>query len=185
MLVKIKLPINIEINNFFTNKPYFIRDLADDSLYERLIPLIVKVCNEPRIFNRLFAKKFVKGATYRPINALEFLVYANRGWQKQEKFQFAIFNEDNDIVGTLELRSNDSKACEIGYWASENHRGIMSNAVIAIAKLAKSVGYEKLFLLIAPDNIASQKVAKNAGFLLENPHFENSKGVYQLYEKKL
>lgn len=185
MKVVIEPPVNIEINNYITNKPYFIKDLADDSLYEQLIPKIVKVCNEPRIFNRLFAKKLIDGEKYHPINALEFLVYANKGWRNKDKFLFGIFDAKDNIVGAIELRSNTSESCEVGYWASENHPGIMSNTVIAISKLAKGAGYEMLFLLIAPDNTASLKVAKNAGFLLENPHFVNSKGSYQLFEKKL
>lgn len=183
--IKVQHPVKIEIKNHLTKKSYFIKDLADDNQYQELIPKIVKVCNEPKIFKRLFARKFTEGDKYTPINALKFLVYGYDGWKDDARFLFGIFSEDGEMVGALELRSNKPEACEIGYWASENHRGFMSNALIAISKFAKEQGYQKLFLLVAPDNIASQKVAKNAGYLLVNPHFENPKGVYYLYEKEL
>ena len=58
---------------------------------------------------------------------------------------------------------------EIGYWVSPNARGegLAALAVKMISDFGFAIGFRRLFAITLPDNLASQKSLRNAGFELE------------------
>ncbi len=71
------------------------------------------------------------------------------------------------LVGTINLTPDEDGACEVGYWigAAFINRGLATLATKAIAAYALSLGAPKVYGVVHPENIASQKVLLRAGFV--------------------
>lgn len=179
-----KTPINEKVLKFFDGVPYYLTDLADATKHAGLVSRLVQVCNEPRLYNRMFAERFM-GRVYQEQDAWSFLNGAAKGWTENSGFKFVLFNEQGEICAAVELKTGDTDNCEIGYWASEFHRGVASNMVIKLCELAAKAGFKQLYAMIAPDNYASQKVVTNAGFTKGEPRPYLDRGIYEYYYRKL
>jgi RimJ/RimL family protein N-acetyltransferase len=77
--------------------------------------------------------------------------------------------QTDELVGCIGLRRTMwiTRCTEIGYWSVPEHRGRGTEATRALAGWAFDLGMERVELLIAPGNVASETVAKNARFTLE------------------
>ena len=143
--------------------------LSDDNLRQ-----IVSICSEPLIYEVLF-KTRLEGRLYALENAVEFVKWANKGWEENKWFVYLIKDVRDNIVGAIDIKSDNLEAAEIGYWMSHKTPGIMTNAVIKICELGKSAGYKSLYGFTVPDNIKSQKVLERAGFVNNGNVWEKDK----------
>lgn len=91
-------------------------------------------------------------------------------WQENMQFGFAIFDaETNKFLGGIGLNQPniDGKFCNLGYWvrASEQNRGIASEATRALAKAAFEDLPElnRIEIVAAIENIPSRKAAEKSG----------------------
>ncbi len=79
--------------------------------------------------------------------------------------------ESDDLVASILLKRTDWRdlVTEVGYWGVPEHRGrgYVQEAARALALWAFGQGMERVELLAAPDNVASNRVAVRAGFTLE------------------
>ncbi len=135
---------------------------------------VAAICNEALIYNRLFSTIF-KGQVYTPEHAEKFLQWAREGWHKNEWFVFLIRNAAHQIVAAIDIKSPILAEAEIGYWASANYPGVMTNAVVELCRVAREAGYRRLFAVIEPDNERSIGVIQRAGFLTDGEMVRNEK----------
>jgi RimJ/RimL family protein N-acetyltransferase len=90
------------------------------------------------------------------------------------------------VVGAIDIKSSDLDAGEIGYWASSEYPGYVTNAVVALSQLAKNAGFKSLFADTVPDNLPSQSVLRRAGFNHQGLVDRKGKGVmYYSFVKEL
>jgi RimJ/RimL family protein N-acetyltransferase len=74
------------------------------------------------------------------------------------------------ILGSVGLRwDRDESTAEIGYWMRRDARGrgLMTRAVVLLARYAFEQGAARVFLRADPENVASCRVAEKAGFTKE------------------
>lgn len=109
--------------------------------------------------------------------AVEWINRSNELWPKGHAL-FAIVDADNDrLLGQAGLGVNAQHVSAEGYYwvaASERGRGVASRALGLVADWGFSKGIERLFLLIHPENEASNQLAVKMGFVRE--------GVLRSYE---
>ena len=88
-------------------------------------------------------------------------------WETIREVPFAITERDVDeMIGAISVRLQPGGS--IGYWLAESSRGcgLMTEALIAVVRwTAAEHGIRDLHLTMHPDNLASQRVAENAGFV--------------------
>lgn len=140
-----------------------ILDEAADTIAPDDIARIVAVCNESLIYNILFIERCT-GQTYSEADAERFVAWAGRGWREKSHFVYLLRDSTGSIAGALDIKSANLSSSEIGYWLSQDHSGVMANAVIALCVMARQVGYEELFALVREGNDRSVRVLKRAGF---------------------
>lgn len=133
---------------------------------------ITKICNEELVYRFLFQDR-LKGSPYIINDARKFIVWARDCWEKGESFFFLIRDEDNNIVACLDINSNNLESAAIGYWATKNSPGIMTNAVKRLCTIAKKAGYKKFYALVEPVNIRSIGVLQRAGFTYTGTKMED------------
>ncbi len=99
--------------------------------------------------------------------ALQFLAAA-------PECRFAIHRlVDGTRVGRIHLRLSDDPAIvralgHSGYEVDERHRrcGYAARALLVVRRLARHYGVAPLWVLIAPENVASRRTAERAGLML-------------------
>ena len=125
---------------------------------------IAQICNEQAIYDFLFRER-LGGRSYTKENASEFLSWATAGWREQSHFVFLLLAPSALVVGALDIKSPDRATAEIGYWCSHFHRGLMSNAVAVLVRIAGDAGFHALWARVRNDNEASRKVLQRNGFI--------------------
>jgi RimJ/RimL family protein N-acetyltransferase len=165
----IQSPIARDVVNFKTGTVYKLQSLSSEFKVsdDQLNQIVVNANSEP-IYSTLF-KQRMAGNPYELKDSQRFLTWANEGWVSQTHFVFLLLAGSGEVVGALDIKSANLNESEIGYWLSQNHSGLMTNAVIEVIKIAKDAGYQKLFALIKPENMASQNVLLRAGFSVPQP----------------
>lgn len=96
-----------------------------------------------------------------------------KGWQDESQFVFAIFDAETDefLGGTgLNQPNKIHKFYNFGYWVrvSCQKRGVASTATRLLAKAAfEDLPINRIEILMAIENIPSQKTAEKAGAIRE------------------
>jgi RimJ/RimL family protein N-acetyltransferase len=122
-----------------------------DPLTQRWIPL-------PRPYTREDAAGWIAGQTVARRSGTE--------------LQWAVtLTESDAVVGAVGLVRTDwtTRVTEIGYWAVPEHRGhgYTTAAARAVGEWALAQGMARVELFAAPGNIASNRVARAAGYRFE------------------
>jgi RimJ/RimL family protein N-acetyltransferase len=153
-----------EIANFRTGETYLLTPagLALESAPTD-IPQIVSICNEPAIYDFLFAVR-LQGTPYATADAERFLSWSRRGWEEGAYFVYVLRDASGTVAGAMDIKSNNLASAEIGYWLSSAHSGVMTNAVVQLAQNAHAAGYRQLFAWVRVTNTRSQGVLERAGF---------------------
>ena len=164
-----KLPIIHKFINLKNSREYFLEDwfsVVSNPKFdqEKFFSQIVENCNKEQVYKILFEYK-LKGEPYQKKDAVWFNDLAMSGWKDRSYFVFLITDLFKNIVGVIDIKSNDLNGAEIGYWADIDHKGVMTPAVGQLIKVAGLMGYKKLSARVRINNFASQKVLKNNGFL--------------------
>ena len=101
-------------------------------------------------------------------NVAEFIERVTEGWRAGLVFQFGVFAEDGEYLGTCGLNglNVENRCANLGYWirSSRTRRGL---ATLAVRKVVAwgfaETELERLEVLVAVGNLASQRVAERAG----------------------
>lgn len=161
-----------EIRSRKTGKSYAFVCAGGVQLGETAIRQIAKVCDEPEIYENVFAAIF-KGKRYSEENARTFTKLVSEGWNRN-RFDWLILS-DGAVVGTVGIKSLDG---EIGYWQSNQHPGVMTIAVQTLSVLAKDAGFSSLWAYVRKSNVPSVKVLEGAGFKLDKELTERREDAY-------
>jgi len=153
------------IENYFDSGKSATITPLDAKLYLNAIDIksIISICNQADVYDTLFRTR-LQNKAYLPKDAEGFISWANEGWKTGKYFVFIIRDQSNEIIGAIDIKSNDPDFGEIGYWVDENSPGYMTNAVIGLIEIAKSAGYKKLGAHVLLDNTASRRVLERANF---------------------
>lgn len=145
---------------------YFMKRADKVSQTDEVLESIRKACNEPLIYDWLFKESKPNG--YKLEDARGFLDRAIDGWKKKTHFVFLIMKNENEVVGALDIKSAELSKGEIGYWISEEHKGLGTYAVNILKMLAKKAGYKCLFAQVMQGNNRSIKILKNNQFFSDH-----------------
>lgn len=110
---------------------------------------------------------------YTEADAREYIAQTRQGWAEGATTNFAITDaETAEAVGSLGVRWSepDQGVVEVGYWMAPQarRRGLCTRAVrLASRWLIADRGMERIQLRADEQNVASRKVAENAGFTQE------------------
>lgn len=110
---------------------------------------------------------------YSIAESKSFIKMLSESWENKTGFGFAIFDAQTDeYLGDVALNhpNLNHKYFNLGYWirVSKQNRGIASEATRALAQSAfESLTINRIEILAAFENIASQKVAEKAGAMRE------------------
>ncbi|GCE23755.1 GNAT family N-acetyltransferase [Dictyobacter kobayashii] len=157
-------PFKRIVLHFPDNQAYGLRSIDDSfPVTPELQQELIAICNEPLIYNRLFRAR-LQGQPYGLENSTYFTSWAQEGWRKNSWFVFLVLDPLGHAVAAVDIKSNNIDEAEIGYWASTQSRGIMTNTVITLCESARTAGYRRLYALVAPDNAQSSSVVRRAGF---------------------
>jgi RimJ/RimL family protein N-acetyltransferase len=106
---------------------------------------------------------------YDEVSAQRWLEFVQQYWEHASGFQFAITDAaSGQYLGNCAVDGINLKYrfCNLGYWVrtSRTGQGIASRATRLAAKFAfETVGLVRAEIVIAKDNLASQRVAEKAG----------------------
>lgn len=140
---------------------------------------IADICNQHLIYETLF-KEMLSGNKYTDDNAKGFINWSSEGWNNQSYFVFLIRDSYGNIVGSIDIKSNNLDETEIGYWLDKNHSGVMTNSIRIIIALGKQVGFKKYIADVKPENIQSIKILENNDF-----KYVDEIDGYLRYERKI
>lgn len=133
---------------------------------------IADACRDPAILRFTFMKDGLTEAEAR-----SWIIRSNERWADGHP-RFAIVDpEDDRLLGQVGLNVNALHVSAEGhYWitAQDRRRGVASQALGLAADWGFSKGIQRLFLVIHPENVASNTLAERMGFTRE--------GVLRSYE---
>lgn len=177
---------NLTVKNFYDNKKEAsITPLHIDNISEQDLKRIVELCNQKAIYDFLFKSK-LKGKAYEIKNAKGFVKWASSAWDDQTSFPFIIRTADSQIIGAIDIKSNNKEYAEVGYWMDTNSKGYMTNALVELTGFAMRKGFKKLFADALPNNVASQGVLTRAQFTyIKSLIPEGETKIYKRYEREL
>lgn len=103
-------------------------------------------------------------------DAVDWIARANERWP-QGKTRFAVVDSvDDQLRGQVGVGVNPDQPSAEGYYRVSSHergRGVASRALGLVADWVFANGVERLFLLIHPENVASNRLAARVGFSRE------------------
>lgn len=120
---------------------------------------------------------------YTPADARDYIARTREGWAAGTNSNFAIVL-DGPAVGSIGVRwvDPDQGVAEVGYWVAPEVRGrrVCTRALALVSRWAIDRGTERLQLRADEENVASKKVAENAGFtregVLRSSHYNRRLG---------
>ncbi|MCY7355727.1 MAG: GNAT family N-acetyltransferase [Lysobacter sp.] len=111
-------------------------------------------------------------AGYSLHDAEQWVDHCLESWSANAEFPLGIFNAAGVVIGGTGLNhvNRAYNMASIGYWVSEAHRGtgIASTAAGLAAEIGfNELGFTRLEIVVLPENVASNKVARKIGATLE------------------
>ncbi len=105
---------------------------------------------------------------YEIAESRAWIEHCRRAWAAEEEYQFAIVGSDDTYLGGCGLNrlETDHRVANLGYWVrtSATGRGVATEAARQVAVFAfESTELNRLEIITAVENIASQKVAERLG----------------------
>lgn len=126
-------------------------------------PAVYEACQDPEIQHWI-------PMIPRPYELEHALAYVRGERRTPETLEYAIVENDS-VVGAIGMTVRDStRTGHVGYWCAPwaRRRGLTSRALRLLCRHAfDELELERLELVTDPDNVASQRVAENAGFQRE------------------
>lgn len=144
-------------NNFVKIRRY----CADDA------PLLFEAARES--INEMFAWSSWCHPNYTIEESQAFILSSQAAWNQKTTFGFAVFDTNSRLFfGGVGLNSINRKNnfANLGYWvrSSQTRRGIATAAVLLAAEFGfNDLGLNRIEILTAMENVASQRVAEKAG----------------------
>jgi len=162
---------SVSVENHLTGRAYQLVRASDICCETTIVARMVATCNEPEVYDGYFREN-LGGRPYTEHDARYWLKRSGAQWSRGICFHFAVVDEMKMVAAACYIRgacyvrdpSYDDSG-EIGYWASQGHRGVMTNAITAMCVLAADAGFRRLFARTDKGNAKSQAVLARAGFV--------------------
>ena len=131
------------------------------------IPLLFEAARES--VNEMFAWLSWCHPNYTVEETRAFVLSSETAWNEKTAFGFAVFSVDSNLflggvgVNSLNRRNNFAN---LGYWvrSGQTGRGIATAAALLAAQFGfEDLGLNRIEILAAIENVASQRVAEKAG----------------------
>jgi len=161
---KFDAKIKKEVLNFKTGEVYQMTGGDEIVFSDKDVETITRICSQEEIYTILF-KRRLDGKPYTEENAQVFINWVKKGWEDKTYFVFIIRDGDNNVIGTIDIKSSDLESAEVGYWADRNTSGFMTNALQVLEAIAAEAGYKKLYAKVVAHNEKSMGVLERAGFV--------------------
>jgi RimJ/RimL family protein N-acetyltransferase len=129
-------------------------------------PAVTAACQDPEIARWLP----IIPSPYTEDDARDFVEQSRLNWDAGEAYSFALVGDNDELLGSVAMRMLRFSTGHIGYWVAPaaRGRGIATTALKTLSRWAvEDLGLKRLELMTDPENIASQRVAKKAGFRRE------------------
>ena len=141
-------------------------NLATDTISLRAwtehdVDTLVNACNNSALRAQLGLPE-----PYTAQHAHDYVTHCAAGWESGDQFTFAVADlRSGTVRGSVRVGPSPHGATA-GYWTAAwaRRRGIASGALRLVSAWAIESGLSPIRLYIAPDNIASQAVARSAGY---------------------
>ena len=189
-----QLPIIEGFTGYNSKKRYRLISIDDGfELSGNDLQTITDICNEELVYRFLFQDR-LKGKAYEINDAQKFIIWAKECWKKNISYFFFIRDYNDNIIACTDIGSSNLKEAPIGYWATMNSPGVMTNAVKRLITVARNAGYKKLYALVEPVNIRSIGVLQRTEFTYAGTKMEDllfmdkpvgAKKLFNRYEKVL
>lgn len=108
-------------------------------------------------------------AGYTVEETTAFVMARDEAWRNDEAYGFGVFDADTrDYLGGVGLNfiNRVHQCANLGYWvrSSQTGRGVASRATRLAARFAlEQLGFQRIEILAAVENLPSQRVAEKAG----------------------
>jgi len=108
----------------------------------------------------------------------EYVKNCLEGWDNGERFDYAIFDEEDIFIGSFAVVVLSQKLAkyELNYWIRQDYqaKGIMTKVLKTITDFLFEDPFpaNKVIIRMIAKNIKSAKVATKCGYLLESKHFD-------------
>ncbi len=108
-------------------------------------------------------------AGYQRVESAEWVRSTEQAWANETEYPFAIFDQaTGTLFGTCGLNALDrvNRWANLGYWVrtTATRRGVATRAATLVATFAfRELGLDRVEILAATGNVASQRVAGNVG----------------------
>ncbi len=165
--------ISIPVRNHLTRDNYVLKRIDEVEPTEDRRKQITSICNEGKVYSWLFRDIF-ENKPYTEDKAKEFFEIGAKGWSENRMFIFLLLSSTGEVAAAIDIKSSDLDNAEIGYWASESHRGCMTNTTTELLGLARDAGYRKLLGRTKKGNKDSANVLLRAGFQFDAADSKNS-----------
>jgi len=153
------------IENAITGDTYLLQAIDALQPTEDHIEKVTSICNEPELYRWLYREMF-DGQPYPSDSAVDWISWGMEGWRDGSHFIFVVLDSSGEVAAACDIKSSDPSHAEIGYWMGKEHKGIMTNAVLAMLDLAEQAGFEGFYAEVHPENERSQAVLQRTGFML-------------------
>ncbi len=120
--------------------------------------------NNSRLVYHFLTNSRLKGRQYTPEDSKGFAAWANEGWRNLSYFTYLLTTQLQQVVGAIDIKSNQPTFAEIGYWMDPKFPGFMTNAVGALIAQARIAGFQSFEAYTREDNPKSLDVVRRAGF---------------------
>lgn len=175
--------LSLPVTNFLTGERCVLKRIDEVEATAAATEQMVAICNEPAVYAWLFRELFA-GQPYDEAAARSFFERASEGWRTNQMFVFLLFTSNGKLAAAIDIKSSDLDEAEIGYWASEKHRGCMTNLAQELLALAGRAGFRKLFGRVRKQNAKSAGVLERSGFTLDRKASERDE-TNQIYRIEL
>ncbi len=175
--------ITIPVINHLTGSTYFLKRVDEVEPTDEMLERLIAIGNEPKVYSWIFEER-LKGEAYGIEMAKGFFEMGTNGWKNHEQFVFILLTEDGSPAASIDIKTADINSAEIGYLCSIEHRGVMTNTVLAVIELAKEAGYKMLWACSMKENKESSRVLLRAGYSY-NEERSTECETYNYYELEL
>ncbi len=176
--------IKKEVRNFKTGEICYMEGGLEMTFSDEDVQAITRICSQDEVYDMTFRYRMA-GKPYTEEKARNFITRLQAGWRDQTRFTFIVRNSNNEIIGTIDIKSPDLDGAEIGYWSDKNSSGFMTNALNELVLVAAQAGYRTLHAKVLTHNTKSTNLLERVGFVKRDGVVMIDGGEYNEFDKTI
>ena len=173
----------IPVLNHLTQAGYWLCRLDQLAWNEARYAELVACCREPFIYEMLFRPNWGERG-YSLKDAYDFVGKAQTWWAENSLFTFLLLSHEEQIAAAIDVKSADLFSAEIGYWCSQDHRGVMTNTVRTLCNEMEKNGYQAAHAFALVENQRSADLLRRAGFVQHPQNLQLKNRPFFRFDKR-